>query len=200
MKIGLRATNLPTPEETAVLIAHIVTEYGNHSLEEVKLAFDMGIAGKLDFEDNAGIICYENFSCLYFSGVMNAYRKWSKDAYKQTKMETPIMIEEKKELTKWEKLRWIVEVKQKQNLSFNDIPVCFYDYLNFHEDAFYDKMQESIAYTRSCIADENELFNIKKAKLDEFNKQVTRGYFTGELLSRVMNNAKKMLVFEKLTF
>lgn len=73
LKVGVRAANLPSDEEKAILIAHINLNYGKHTIEEITLAFDLAISGKLDVEVN----CYENFSCLYFSNIMNAYRVWA---------------------------------------------------------------------------------------------------------------------------
>ncbi len=80
MKVGLRAANWPSDEEKALLISHILNNYSNHTAQEIRLAFDMAIEGKLGVDAN----CYENFSCLYFSGIMNAYRIWSAQAYRQT--------------------------------------------------------------------------------------------------------------------
>lgn len=88
MKIGIRAANLPSPEETVVLFDHIIENFGGHRIEEIKLAFDMAISGKLDLKAE-DIKCYENFSCAYFSTIMNAYRKWSAEAARQVITETP---------------------------------------------------------------------------------------------------------------
>lgn len=74
MKVGLRSQNWPQDEEKIILIAHIIENFGGNRIEEIKLAFDMAIAGKLDLDD---VKCYENFSCAYFSQIMNAYRKWA---------------------------------------------------------------------------------------------------------------------------
>jgi hypothetical protein len=79
MKVGVRGNNLPTDEEKAVLLSHIVSEYGNHTHQEILLAFDMAITGKLDIDAK----CYENFTCLYFSQILNAYRVWASVTYKQ---------------------------------------------------------------------------------------------------------------------
>lgn len=79
MKIGLRSSNWPSDAETQLLIQHIVFNYSNHTLEEVKLGFDLAIAGLLNVDAN----CYENFSCLYFSSVMNAFRVWAGQTHKQ---------------------------------------------------------------------------------------------------------------------
>jgi len=80
MKIGLRAGNWPSESETALIIQHVVFNYSSHTLDEIKIAFDMAIAGKLNADPN----CFENFSCLYFSSIMNAYRLWAAEAYRQT--------------------------------------------------------------------------------------------------------------------
>src|SRR5882762_8529817 len=40
MKLGIRGNNLPSQVETMVLLEHISVNYGNHTLAEIKLAFD----------------------------------------------------------------------------------------------------------------------------------------------------------------
>lgn len=89
VKIGLRSQNWPSDEEKIVLIAHIVENFGGNRVEEIRLAFDMAIAGKLEFGKDESVVAFENFSCLYFSSVMNAYRKWSSQAYKTLPTEQP---------------------------------------------------------------------------------------------------------------
>lgn len=69
VKIGLRAANWPSDEEKAVLLVHIIEHYGDNTIEDIKTAFDMAITGQVDVDAN----CFENFSCLYFSKIMNAY-------------------------------------------------------------------------------------------------------------------------------
>ena len=84
MKIGIRAANVPNELETLVLVEHIVTNFGGHRLNEIPLAFDFLINGELATKDGEVVEanCYENFSCLYFSGVMKAYRHWSRQEIK----------------------------------------------------------------------------------------------------------------------
>lgn len=78
VKVGLRANNWPDKLETEILIQHINENFGGHRLDEIKLAFDMAIMRKLKCESN----CYENFSCAYFTQVMNAYQDWAKEEYR----------------------------------------------------------------------------------------------------------------------
>lgn len=92
VKIGLRAQNWPNDLEKLVLFEHIRENFGGNTVEEIKLAFEMAMAGKLDLpiED---VKCYENFSCAYFSLIMTSYQRWSSQAYRQ--IEKPVNVETK---------------------------------------------------------------------------------------------------------
>jgi len=125
LKVGLRAENLPSKEEKAVLIDHIISGYGNHTIEEIRLAFDMALSYKLGLPEKE-IICYENFSCLYFSKIMNAYRVWAIEVHKYISHKKVPLIEQKKELTPGEWDEWLNDIK---NYEFNLLPCSAYDYL-----------------------------------------------------------------------
>jgi hypothetical protein len=95
--IGLRAQNYPGDVEKQMLLNFIAEHYGGHTVEEVKMAFEMAILRKLDVEPN----CYENFSIAYFAGIMEAYRSWAREQIKQL----PAPMEQPKEFTRLEKLQ-----------------------------------------------------------------------------------------------
>lgn len=67
--VGLRGNNMPTDEEKFVLLNFIRSNFGNQTPEEIRLAFDLAMAGKLNIDAK----CYENFSCEYFGRIMKAY-------------------------------------------------------------------------------------------------------------------------------
>lgn len=95
MKIGLRSQNLPTDIEKLVIYEHIIENFGGNRLGEIELAFNMAISGTLP-DENGEVVevnCYENFSCLYFSKIMTAYRRWSVQEYKH--VVNPEMPEQK---------------------------------------------------------------------------------------------------------
>ena len=92
--VGIKAHNVPNDREKSVLLQFIVNNYGGHTPTEIRLAFDLAIAGELDVED---VKCYENFSPLYFASIMNGYRKWARPKHGEIK---PV----EKELTPDEKL------------------------------------------------------------------------------------------------
>lgn len=86
MKVGLRSVNFPEGAEKMLLIAHIKLNYGNHTPAEIRLAFDMALGAKLGLSSDE-IKCYESFSCLYFSTIMNAYRVWAAQVDRQKEKE-----------------------------------------------------------------------------------------------------------------
>lgn len=69
VKIGLRAANFPQGVEKMLLIQHVKDTYPTLTIEEIRMAFDWAINGRTHVEVN----CYENFSCRYFSQIVNAY-------------------------------------------------------------------------------------------------------------------------------
>lgn len=77
--IGLRGENYPKGLDKDFLHTYILENYGGHTGAEIRLAFTMAIQGKLDLEEK-DVTCYENFSTLYFSRVMSAYRGWASEA------------------------------------------------------------------------------------------------------------------------
>lgn len=89
--VGLRGQNVPVNEEKAVLLEYIVENYGGHTPEEIKLAFKMAIQGKLNLKPEE-VKCYENFSPLYFTTIMDAYREWAREQIKRL----PAPVEDRK--------------------------------------------------------------------------------------------------------
>src|SRR5580765_7410197 len=92
-KVGLRSSNFPEGAEKILLLNHIIGHYGNHTADEIRLAFDMALSAKLGL-DISDVKCYENFSCAYFSTIMNAYRAWAAQVDRQKEKE--VKPEEKK--------------------------------------------------------------------------------------------------------
>jgi hypothetical protein len=118
--VGLRAKNFPANAEKEVLIQFIFDQYSGHTVEEIKLAFDMAVAGKLDVED---VNCYENFSPIYFGKIMNAYRKWAAQQYRQEVKEDFKEIHYTAEQLQDLKRKWTEEFYQRlRNGKIEEIP------------------------------------------------------------------------------
>jgi hypothetical protein len=123
--IGLRAQNWPSPEEKGLLINFIIKNYGGHTPAEIKLAFDMAVAGRLEAEVN----CFENFSVFYFASIMNSYRKWASEAHRfAISPEKQILIPEVQ--TTDEEFLGAVKALYLHHKDFQVIPVMAYDVLN----------------------------------------------------------------------
>jgi len=85
---GLRAQNLPNEHEKMIILNHIVKYFGGHTAEEIRLAFEKAVNGELGLKSE-DVTCYENFSVLYFSRIMTAYREWSAEQYNLLVKEEP---------------------------------------------------------------------------------------------------------------
>jgi hypothetical protein len=81
MIIGIREKNLPTQMEFDFLKDFLRRNFAGHTTAELKLAFEMATAGRLEL-GNDGAKCYENFSCEYLGRIMSAYRKWASQEFK----------------------------------------------------------------------------------------------------------------------
>lgn len=99
VKIGLRAANFPQGVEKMLLIQHVYQTYPTLTTDEIRIAFDWAIDGRLNVEVN----CYENFSCRYFSQVINAYLEL-KRSIQPTKDEVKAIEHKQEPLTdqEWE--------------------------------------------------------------------------------------------------
>lgn len=85
--VGLRSNNMPSDEEKFVLLNFIRTNFGNLTPEEIRLAFELAMAGKFSIDAK----CYENFSCEYFGRIMKSYIEYSRQETKSVKKEPEII-------------------------------------------------------------------------------------------------------------
>lgn len=81
--VGIRANNLPSPEETQILIGFIQKKFGQLTLQEIQIAFEKAVAGELELDD---VSCYENFTCEYFGRIVSAYKKWASQKFTENQM------------------------------------------------------------------------------------------------------------------
>lgn len=199
VKIGLRQANWPGDEEKFLLIQHIIQHYGGHTPEELLLAFDMAIAGKLDVEIN----CYENFSCLYVSTIMNAYRSWAKDQHKELK---PVMIENKvSDITNQD---WFNETKkqvQEKKLTVDFVPVELYEWalkeglINPTTAEKWDYMLQAINLRQGKLYADLMMDGESKANIHlwtEFMRMKKNECFEGDELKRLRSLSKKLILFD----
>jgi hypothetical protein len=206
MKVGLREQNWPTQEETAVLIQHIETNYGGHTVAEIKLAFDMAISGKLDVDAT----CYENFSCLYFSKIMGVYREWAIEEHKQLESKQPIhQIEYKEDMSADAMQQWFEATAKKiraGELLVDFVPLMLYEYMDENgnisatKEQKYEYLQRAADYRLGQLqadVEKNDSTN-NRWRLSTFISQKNRGYFENDEADTVKSLAKKMLLYDMI--
>lgn len=204
MKVGLREQNWPTKEETAVLIQHIETNYGGHTVGEVRLAFDMAISGKLDIDAT----CYENFSCLYFSNIMNVYREWAKQEYAQLPQDLP-KIEYKEDMSQEAMLDWFNDISKKireGKLLVDFVPLMLYEFMDANGNITatkaekYEYLQRAANYRLDQLTKEVEENNNQNNqwRLSSFITMKSNGCIEGPEADTVKSLAKKMLLYDTI--
>lgn len=204
VKVGLRAQNFPNDAEKQVLLEHVISQYGNHTPEEIKLAFDMAIIGKLEIDEKQ-VSCYENFSCLYFSNIMNAYRRWARETHSQLKKDFPKMIAEQTILTDEDKAEWICEWKSMPEINIELIPLLFYEFLDSKKILRITNEQKwkytelATQFIKTKLMEELPLCKTNEAirNLARFEQQAKDG-FEKEFKGRILNRAKRLIVFDYL--
>jgi len=205
VKIGLRANNWPDDDEKSVLISHVLKGYGGHTVSEIRLAFDMALEGKLEVETN----CYENFSCLYFSNIMNAYRNWSNQEYNELPQELPA-IEHKEDISDSAMIDWFKEkVRQFEMNPETDYayaPIMLYEWLDRKgyirktglEKHGYLTRAVIVRYTALQLAVRNQETDANKWKLIKFEEMKESGCFKGDEIDLLKNIAKQLILKEML--
>lgn len=204
VKIGLRAQNFPSEEEKGVLIDHILKNYAGHTVEEIRLAFDMAIEGKLGVDAN----CYENFSCLYFSKIMSAYREYSKEEYKQLEATTPVKeIEHKEDMSDVAMEDWFKEkvdqvISGKCTVEF--IPIMLYEWkdgkgeikLTGDEKRNYLAKAVEFRYEKLLIQCTDKPNTDNKLLFQYFSEMKLAGCFTGKEIDILKGLAKRMALYD----
>ena len=203
MKLGIRAANIPKSLEKDVLTSHIRQYYGGHTVSEIRLAFDMALTGKLDLGDN-DVNCFENFSCAYFSTIMNAYRKWSKEQVKEIQQVRPQQLSNSYITSQEEKEQEIKELEQKETLVLELIPLYLYEYMielktiePTNEEKF-DYLEKAAKYRLQDLEQKGKDLLNKDAITDynQYKKQYEAGELSGHWVNNVKNLAKKMIVYD----
>lgn len=201
VKVGLRAQNFPTDEEKGILLAHVMQEYGSNTLEEIKLAFDLLIGEKLDLEPKDKI-CYENFSCAYFSTVMNSYRRWATEVYQQhTPNYNPLQIEHKEDTSDAAMQDWLDHIRS-QPIIFDFLPVMLYEWLERKgvikktNEEKREYLKQAVFYRQSQLQKSFAEDSRMLGTLQAFNDMKDKGEFTGDEIPRLKGIAKRLILKE----
>lgn len=205
--IGLRAENMPDELSKGILKEFIRKKYPNNTTEEVKLAFEMAITARFDVDP----CCYEDFSCIYFAKIMEAYRGWAKLEHKFVHQPTPkMMIEHKEDLSDVAMTDWLAslmkDVAAKPDYPVEFMPVTLYDWLD--KNGYVQKttpqkreyMDKAIILrAKVLVANARENPNAQNVKRrDHFLSLQANGRFWGEDLEDVKSLAKRILLLDMI--
>lgn len=209
MKVGLRGDNWPTEIEKGLLIDFILKNYSGHTCEEITLAFEMALTGKLNLDEKE-IPCYENFSCMYFAKIMNAYREWAKlEINHKPKIEMNVIEDGKKGLSDDEMEIWVNQwfdfVKYVSSPVL--IPDLFYDWLVKRGRISLSGAEKDELLNRATSVRVSNLTEQVKSEgnhgkgkilLEKFNEMNQSGMITGSEVRVLKTIAKKIAVMEYL--
>ena len=201
--IGLRPQHFPVDEEKAFLHTYIYQKYGNKTLNELILAFDLAIQGQLEVDDAK---VYDQFTCEYLAKIMNAYRNWLKFVTKNAEQyKNPDMIEDKKELSDEEKADWICDWKSMKNINIELIPLMFYDFLtskaiiSLTSALKWEYTNKATQNVKTMLQDEIGICKTNDAYFtyNKFQNEETLG-FTEPFKGKILNRAKRLIVYDYL--
>lgn len=77
--IGLLPERFPSHSQEMILIDYVRSEWGKLRLDEIKLAYQMAISGKLDVSPEH----FQSFSALYFGKIISVYVLWASQVHIQ---------------------------------------------------------------------------------------------------------------------
>lgn len=204
VKIGLRAQNWPSEEEKSILLDHVLRLYGGHTASEIRLAFDMAIEGKLEVEVN----CYENFSCMYFSNIMNTYRIWAVQEYNQIPKQLP-QIEYKEDMSPEAMQEWFQSTSEKikaGQMRIEFVPPMLYEWLDSNgnisatKELKYEYLNRASEYRLGVLREnlEKDDSASNRLSLSTFVTMKNNGCIEGREASIVKTLAKQILLFEMI--
>lgn len=183
LKLGIRAKNLPEEQEKKVLIDHIRKKFGYMNILSIRLAFEHLIDGVISGPEH-----FENFSCAYFSKVMNAYKSWENKVFRELPPEPlpelpPIKMSDD-ELIKMGVEMW----NNTRNLNF--IPQRLYEVLkcNPNEDEQMEAAKRVTSIINAKLLENRYMFNVLSREV--YFDRLMRAYFIVKKLEG-MDSGKK---------
>lgn len=206
--VGLKADNWPVDEEKVVLVNHVFNHYGQHTLGEIRLAFEMALAGGLDLE-RRDIPCYENFSCQYFSRILNSYRRWAGQEVKQIpgpplpELEKPA-DEGKEEESMQEWWKDFVAKVQAGGYRVEYVPMALYEWKEKKGETNLPAEKKRFYLERAVERRFDQMSELYKQNLDipsrkalvEFVEMNEKGEFSGDNVGLLKKLAKRMLLYD----
>lgn len=200
---------MPNELETLFLHEFLKENYGGHSISEIKLAFNKAVKGELDLPMDE-VKCYENFSVIYLSSIINSFRRWAGHEYRQIEKYIPPSEEDIKYLEGQRKeLHWgfLIENAYQHFLSFGDegwklYPIGFYEQLvmdKIFDEQFFRKAMPIVRkkVVSEYHAEKNKLLLRRFKEADENSREAFAKQINQTNLIEVENKINSYLSGER---
>lgn len=193
--VGLRKQHFPNGFELDFIVSNIRKLYPHRTIFDLTNAFELGLRKEIDVELN----CYDQFTLIYLSNIMDAYRKYLVNAYNELPVEQPKQIEYT--ISKEEKLADIEEFS-KTECAFGMIPRYIYEWIIELELMKLSEQQKTEYYRRAIQMRESELKLVAESgyvkSYNDFMKMKRSGFadITKEELNNIEFNYKRIVVRE----
>ena len=195
LMIGLRKQHFPNGFELDFIVSNIRKLYAHRTIFDLTNAFELGLRKEIDVELN----CYDQFTLIYLSNIMDAYRKYLVKSYNELPVEQPKQIEYK--MTKEEKLADIEDFGTTE-CAFSMIPGYIYDWIIDLGLVILDEDDKTEYYRRAIQMRESELkANAESGDMKEYNsfiKMKKSGFadITKAEINNIEFNYKRIVVRE----
>lgn len=193
--VGLRKQHFPNGFELDFIVSNIRKLYAHRTIFDLTNAFELGLRKEIDVELN----CYDQFTLIYLSNIMDAYRKYLVNAYNELPVEQPKQIEYK--MTKEEKLADIEDFGTTE-CAFSMIPGYIYDWIIDLGLVTLSEDDKTEYYRRAIQMRESELkANAESGDVKEYNsfmKMKKSGFadITKAEINNIEFNYKRIVVRE----
>lgn len=187
--VGLRPQHYPIGQEKVDLHNYIVLKFGQKTLSELVLAFDLAISCELELTKDE-VKIYDQFTISYLANIMAAYKSWLRLQANFVTLKPQPLIEAVKDLTKEDWLQWIEDVKKYPTQL---VPVIIYDYLNREKIINYTTEQKK-EFLNQAIQFYIATISEDRVELKNFLKQKEGGVFTEPYAQKLKDLAKKIAV------
>lgn len=194
MKVGIKNNQLPDDFEKAILIEHVRQHYKFLSVSDIRIAFDLASAGKLDEDANA----YGIFSCVYLSKILNSYLRWVSENPKPQKTIESNMEKPNEELMMNEWIDDLVKMYKENKLTIQFAPASVYDYLKRigKLKGTWDDIKKAAAIRRAELLKDSNTFAGEKIFKDYVDGLDVRNVIIEEQKEYVLTLSKRVAVYE----
>lgn len=198
--IGLRSIHYPQKDVAIFNIQFIKQNFGNRTIGEIYLAFELAITGKSDCGD---VKPYDQFTMEYFSRIMNGYRTYLNHNTPITQLEAEISTKKEIPMLPTTPQSEVIEWSEMPLRKYSLYPLYLYDvlmngnFITLSAEERFSYIEKAIKVLLSEI--EHDGMNYENYKTNnKYKKYLERGVhnLTKDELKEFTNVAKKLVIYE----